>query len=138
MTKKDIAMNINHKADIARIIKTNYEIEFVEGEIYNNRGKIESWSDTERSTQAFNVENDGEYVYLITCKDVPCHLVDYNNEKECEILGAMDCEKEVEVLVLDTAIMRIDWVGSEYDVEEMGYKTIELSFEGFKVECEND
>ena len=132
--KNNIAKNINHKAKITRIITTNYELDFVEGEIYNNQGKAESWADSNINTQAFSPETKGEFTYLLVVNDVPCHLVDYNNQEEVKALGAENCNSEGEVLVSENAIFEIVEVPYciEGDMEEVGYATIELKFIGFR------
>ena len=43
MTKNEIANKINYKADLTRIIVLNYKGAFEVGNIYDNRGKAESW-----------------------------------------------------------------------------------------------
>ena len=126
MTKNEIANKINYKADLARVIKTNWEMDFVEDIIYDNQGKAESWSDRENSQESFIPENDGSYVYVLYCDNVPCHKVDYTNAEECDILGATDCESEVECLVSAETKMRITYVSSEDDFKEMGYYTVEM------------
>lgn len=126
MKKIELAKQINYKADVARIIKTNYELDFTEGSIYDNRGKAESWSDRSRSTQKFMPESDGKIEYVLYCDDVPCHLVDYDNENEVEILGAENCRSEAEVLVSPETKMKIVSGPQEIDFEEMGYYVIHL------------
>ena len=126
MTKNEIANNINAVKDLARIIKTNWEMDFTEGEIYNNQGKAESWSDRSNSGQAFVPESTGTITYVLYCDQVPCHAVDYNNAKECEIIGATDCEDEAECIVPIDTKMRITYVSDEYDYKEMGYYVVEM------------
>lgn len=135
MTKNEIAKNINHTADIARIISVNYELDLEEGQIYNNRGLTESWSDRSRSAQAFEPLVEGiDYVFY--ANNVPCYLVDYTNKVITDILGATDCESEGEVLVRDDAVFEITYVSTEDDCKEMGYYTVELEFIGFREEME--
>ena len=126
MNKNDIAKQINYTADLARIIKTDWEMDFVENEIYNNQDTAESWSDREHSEKSFIPENDGSYVYVLYCDGVPCHKVDYNNEAECDALGATNCESEAECLVSADTKMKITYVAPESDMQEMGYITVEL------------
>ena len=130
MDKKEIAQKINHTADLGRVVKTNYQLDLAEGQIYDNRGKCESWSDRDLCTEAFISETDGEYTYIFYCDQVPCHKVDYANKQECDVLGSCDCASEAEVLVLDTAVMRIVDVGNDDDFEEIGYYPVRLKFEG--------
>lgn len=135
MTREELARDINCKANIGRIIKPSYQLELEEGDLYDNLGKVESWTEENDDGEAFKPEADyGEYTYLLQCEDVPCHRVDYNNKKETETLGATDCNKEYEVLVREDAIMRVIGEPQEVDFEEMGYYVIELEFEGFKGE----
>jgi len=126
MNKNELAQQINCEADLARTIRTNYELEFVEDEIYDNQNKVESWTDRENSQKSFIPENDGSYVYVLYCDNVPCHKVDYNNTEECDILGATDCESEAECLVSANTRMRITYVSTEDDFKEMGYYTVEM------------
>ena len=126
MNKNDIAKIINHKCDLARIIVSDYELDFTEDEIYDNRGKAESWTDRDRSKKEFIPENEGEYVYVLYCDNVPCHKVDYSNEEECNVLGAADCDSEAECLVPAETKMRITRGAEEVDYEEMGYYSIYL------------
>ena len=126
MTKLEIAQNINATKDLARTIATNYELDFVEGQIYDNRNKVESWADRDNSTSAFKPESSGSITYVLYCSNVPCHAVDYDNEEETETLGATDCEYEAECLVLPETKMMITYVSSEDDYKEMGYYTVEM------------
>jgi len=126
MTKLEIAQNVNGVKDLGRIIATNWDLEFVEGQIYDNRGKVESWTDRDNSTQCFQPETKGLNVYVLQCNQVPCHVVDYDNEDECYELGATDCESEAECLVLPTTKMIATYVSCPEEVEEMGYCLVEL------------
>lgn len=126
MNKEQIAKDINGIKDLARTIVTNYELDFAEGEIYDNQGKIESWVDRDASTQSFMPETSGQIAYVLSCDQVPCHAVDYDNEDECYELGATDCESEAECLVLPSTKMRINYVSSEDDFKEMGYYVVEM------------
>jgi len=124
--KSKLAQQINHTADIARTIKLNYELDLVEGELYDNRGKAESWTDRDKGTRSFIPETEGTIDYVFYCDNVPCHLVDYNNEEDVQVLGAEGCESEGEVLVAATTKMRIISGPQEVDFEEMGYYTVYL------------
>lgn len=126
MNKNEIASQINYKADLARIIKTNWEMDFAVDEIYDNQGKAESWTDRAESKQSFISENDGSYEYVLYCDNVPCHKVDYTNLEECDALGAKDCESECECLVSANTKMIITYVSSEDDFKEMGYYIVEM------------
>jgi len=126
MTKGELASNINAIRDLGRIITTNWEMDFVEGEIYDNQGKVESWTDRDNSKVAFRPETTGAITYVLQCDQVSCHAVDYNNPEECDILGAADCESEAECLVPADTKMRITYVSSKDDFKEMGYYLVEL------------
>lgn len=128
--KDEIAKNINHVADITRIISVNYELDLKEGDMYDNRGKAESWADRNLNTRKFIPANKG-IEYLFTADNVPVHKVDYKNKKETEALGATGSESEGEVLVPSNAKFRVTYVSSEYDYEEMGYYVVKLEFLGF-------
>lgn len=132
MNKNEIAKNINYKTNIGRIISTNHKLNLSEGEIYDNQGKAESWMDRETVERDFVVENEATYTYYFTCDNVPCHKVDYTNQKEVEILGAENCEHECEVLVPANAILEIISEPYDEDWKDMGYYTVELEFKGFK------
>ncbi|MCB2585278.1 hypothetical protein KQ751_16105, partial [Listeria monocytogenes] len=71
---------------------------------------------------AFTVCNDcpGEYYFEIE-NEVPCHVVDYNNENEVISLGAEDCEDEKEVLLPDGTKLEVVYGEREDDNEEMGF-----------------
>lgn len=126
MDKKTIAKNINKVAkQLTRTIVTNHKLNLRVGEEYNNQDRIESWSD-ERCTMNFEPAIDGYYTYIFYAYDVPCHEVDYENEEECEILGAIDCEDEGECLVLPNVRFKIVDVANDLDFEEMGYYAVEL------------
>lgn len=125
MNKEMIANKINHTAkEIVRTITTPRKLNLVEGEIYDNRGKAESW--TEEGT--FWVENDYGYTYVFYANNVPCHKVDYDNKEEVELLSAY--EHENEVLVPSNTQLKIVSVATDYDAEEMGYYQIDLEYVG--------
>lgn len=126
MTKLEIAQDINATKDLGRIITTNYELDFVEDSIYDNQGNVESWTDRDNSTVAFQPESTGSITYVLQCNQVPCHAVDYTNLKETDALGATDCESEAECLVLPSTKMLITYVSSEDDYKEMGYYVVEM------------
>ena len=127
MTKNKIAKKTNGKLKgIARQINVNYELGLREDDIIILE-KAESWT----NGGEFTVENDKEYEYVFYCvNECPVHVVDYENEEECDILGATDCEAEKEVLVAAGTKFRIISVSTDEDYEEMGYYSID-------VECMN-
>lgn len=123
MTKNDIARNITGtEKEITRVITSNYELDFTEDTIYDNLGKAESWS----IGGEFTPETNGQYVYLLKAYNVPVHHVDYASEEELEILGAVDCEGEKEVLVAAETKLVVTWEPQQTDYEEMGYFVVEL------------
>ena len=125
MTKNEIAnMTNGNLKGIARQISTNYKLELKEGDIIVLE-KAESWS----NDGYFNVETEREYEYLFYCiNECPVHIVNYENEEECEILGATDCEEEREVLVAEGTKFRIISVSTDEDYEEMGYYNIDVEY----------
>ena len=125
MTKNEIAnMTNGNLKGIARQIKTNCNLELKEDDIIVLE-KAESWTDGGE----FTVENEREYEYLFYCiNECPVHVVDYENEEECEILGATDCESEKEVLVAKGTKFRIVSVSTDEDYEEMGYYSIDVEY----------
>lgn len=125
MTKNEIARKTTGvEKEITRIIGSNYQLDFTEDTIYDNLGKAESWS----IGGEFTVENKYEYYYLLKAYNVPVHHVDYTNEDETNILGAIDCEKENEVLVAAETKLRITWEPQDIDFEEMGYYVVEMEY----------
>lgn len=125
MTKNELANQINHTINIVRTISVNWELDIIEGQLYDNQGKAESWSD-DSCTKSFENECSNQIKYVFYCSNVPCHKVDYTNKKECEILNADNCESEGEVLVPAETKMVITYVSSEEDYKEMGYYVVEL------------
>ena len=123
MNKNELAKKINHKADLIRTISVDHKLELAEGQIYDNRGQAESWQD-DSAEESFDNEIGGNYKYVFYCKNVDCHKVDYDNEKECEILDAFS--KEGECLVSSDTKMRITDAGTDWDFEEIGYYPVEL------------
>ena len=122
--KSEIAKQINFEGKIYRTINVDDKLNLKEGQIYDNRGRVESWCN-EYGT--FNPEINGEYQYFFRC-DVPVkgHEVDYENEEECEVLCAVGCEDECEVLILPSQKFLIKSVTTDEDFEEMGYYEVEL------------
>lgn len=125
MNKNELAKQTNHKADLVRIITSTHKIDFVIGNIYDNRGVAESWSDDD-STMNFIPESPGEYVYVLMCDDVPCYKVDYDNKEVIDILDAEGCESEGEVLVSPETKMEVVRTATDDDNSEMGYYQITL------------
>lgn len=126
MTKNELAKKITGvEEEITRMIGSNFELEFKEDTIYDNLGKAESWS----VGGEFTLENEYEYYYLLKATNVPVHHVDYTNKEELEILGAVDCDKENEVLVSADTKLRITWEPQDIDFEEMGYFVVELEYD---------
>lgn len=125
MTKNEIANQTNANIkNIHRQISTNYKLELKEDGIIVLE-KAESWSDNGE----FTVENEREYEYCFVClNECPVHVVDYENEEETEILGAIDCEAEKEVLVAKNTKFRIISVSTDEDYEEMGYYSVEVEY----------
>ena len=125
MTKNEIANITNgNLKGIARQIKTGYKVEYEIGQILTAEN-AESWTDGGE----FTVENDNQYEYCFYCvNECPVHVVDYENEEECEILGATDCESEKEVLVAAGTKFRIISVSTDEDYEEMGYYSIDVEY----------
>lgn len=125
MTKNEIANQTNANIkNICRQIKTNYKLELKEDDIIVLE-KAESWTDGGE----FTVENEREYEYCFICiNECPVHVVDYENEEECGILGATDCEAEKEVLVAKDTKFRILYISSDEDYEEIGYYSVEVEY----------
>jgi len=125
MTKNEIANKINYKADLARIIMLNYKGAFEVGNIYDNRGKAESWMGPS-STEDFDPELENSVEYVLRIDDIECHKVDYDNDEECDVLDANDCESEGECLLSAETKLKIISVSSDEDFEEMGFYEVEL------------
>lgn len=125
MTKNEIANQTNAKIkNICRQISTDYKLELNEDDIIVLE-KAESWSDGGE----FAVETAREYEYCFMClNECPVHVVDYENEEECHILGATDCEAEKEVLVAKDTKFRILYISSDESYEEIGYYSVEVEY----------
>ena len=125
MTKNEIANQTNANIkNIHRQISTNYKLELKEDDIIVLE-KAESWSDGGE----FAVETAREYEYCFMClNECPVHVVDYENEEECDILGATDCESEKEVLVAKGRKFKIISISTDEDYEEMGYYHIDVEY----------
>ncbi|HCQ0917933.1 TPA: hypothetical protein OGZ66_001998 [Listeria monocytogenes] len=119
--RNEIAKDINAKiAGLGRSIQANWELGFEEGQIIILE-KHESWSDGGE----FTVCNDCPVEYFFQIEnEVPCHVVDYNNENEVIALGAEDCEDEKEVLLAAGTKLEVVYGEREDDNEEMGFYTV--------------
>ena len=125
MTKNEIANKINCKADLARIITLNYKGAFKAGDIYDNRGKAESWMGPD-GTEDFYPELRNSVEYVLYVDDIECHKVHYDNDEECDVLDAGGCESEGECLLPAKTKLKIVSVSSDEDFEEMGFYEVEL------------
>lgn len=125
MTKNEIANQTNANIkNIHRQISTNYKLELKEDDIIIVE-KAESWS----NDGYFNVETEREYEYCFVCvNECPVHVVDYENEEECEVLSCEDCEAEKEVLVAKDTKFRILYISSDESYEEIGYYNVEVEY----------
>lgn len=124
MNRTEIAKIINFEGKIFRTINVDEKLDLIEGQFYDNRGKVESWCN-EYGT--FNPETDREYQYFFRCDHpVEGHEVDYDNEEECEVLNAEGCEDECEVLILPSQKFVIKSISSDEDYKELGYYEVEL------------
>lgn len=122
MNKETLAKQINFTADYATRTIGVDSIDYKEGQIIETE-KATSWAyDNDMS---FQVENeDYEYKVVFTCNNLPCHKIDYSNEKEVETLNAV--EGEGEVLVPSGTKFEVTFVSTKDDYKEMGYYEIEL------------
>ena len=125
MTKNEIANQTNANIkNIHRQISTNYKLELKEDDIIIVE-KAESWS----NDGYFNIETEREYEYCFICiNECPVHVVDYENEEECEVLSCEDCEAEKEVLVAKNTKFRIISISTDEDYKEMGYYNIDVEY----------
>ncbi|EAF1771076.1 hypothetical protein ACQWQC_000503 [Listeria monocytogenes] len=119
--RNEIAKDINTKiGGLGRSIQTNWELGFEEGQVITLE-KQESWT----NGGAFTVCNDCPVEYYFEIEnEVPCHVVDYNNENEVITLGAEDCEDEKEVLLPAGTKLEVVYGEREDDNEEMGFYTV--------------
>ncbi|OOM17182.1 hypothetical protein CLSAB_19020 [Clostridium saccharobutylicum] len=122
MNKLEIAQEINFKGNLFRTIRVSEKFNLKVGEIYNNQNRIESWCTQYGSYSV--PQFHGEYEYFFRIKNAEGHEVDYENEEECEALGAVDCEDECEVLVLPTQKFKIVSISEGF--EDVGYCEVEL------------
>jgi len=124
MTREELANIKNRKTTIGRELVLSYKLDLEEGQIYDNRGKVESWAGDNSDEMLVNAGGNG-YTYYFRCDDeVECHAVDYDNEEEVEFLEAT--EGEDEVLISADTKFEIVSVSTDSDYEEMGYYEVEL------------
>ena len=134
--KNKIAEDINYIApNMARTIAVDSDLSLKEGELYDNRGKAESWD--AGGEMSFEPKDTGDIIYVFYAKNVPVHKVDYNNETEVEVLNAV--EGEGEVLVPKNAVFKIISAPENIEdhIDDIGYVSIDLEFLGFKDEYGN-
>ena len=123
MTREELSRQINFCGNLTRVLAFNWKQDFKEGDIWDNKGRAESWQ-CEECTQSFVPENGKKVVYVLYCDNVSGHKVDYSNQTEVEFLEAV--EGEGEVLVPPETKMRITWISSDNDYYEMGYYEVHL------------
>lgn len=123
MTRNELANQVNYKGNICRTLAFAWEQDYKIGDLYDNKGRAESWQ-CEDSAQSFIPENNNKVRYVIYCNNVPCHKVNYKNKNEVDLLEAY--KGEGEVLVPAETRMRIVDVSTEEDFREMGYYEINL------------
>lgn len=123
-TRLEIAKEINYKGKALRTIRVNEKLDIKVGDEYKFYKEVESWQG-ENSYYNFEPLADGlEYTFEI--EEIEGHEVDYENEEECEVLGAEDCESEGEVLITNDKRMRIKYISTDEDYKEIGYYSVEL------------
>ena len=123
-TRLEIAKEINYKGKALRTIRVNEKLDIKVGDEYKFYKDVESWQG-ENSYYNFEPLADGlEYTFEI--EEIEGHEVDYENEEECEVLGAEDCESEGEVLITNDKRMRIKYISTDEDYKEIGYYSVEL------------
>jgi hypothetical protein len=121
LTRESLAAQINGTSTLCRTINVESKLEIKIGDMYNNRGKTESWQG-ENADSSFVNETQYGYEYVFICREkVPCHFVDYDNEEECEFLDCVDMSHEGEVLISKDTKFRIVDIANDDDYKEMGY-----------------
>jgi hypothetical protein len=81
MTREEYSKQINWNGTATREIRVNPGL---------------CWTDGGE----FQVESYGKFsVIFVITENIDGHLVDYDNEVECEDLGAEDCSREKEILI---------------------------------------
>lgn len=126
-TKEQIANDINATEDISRtiVLSAREADAFVEGTIYDNRGQAESWTVDGEYNSADDFRNTNTVDVNLVCENVPCHLVDYEDEEECSALGCDGCEAEDEAIVAADTKMIIDDV-ADYREEGQNFIVVYL------------
>lgn len=122
MTKDDISKDINGKYRVGRLISVDYLLDLEVGQIITLE-KAESWS--ENGEFMIEMQREHDY-YFYPLNSVAGHQVDYDNEEEVEILDAAEVEEEV-LLPAGTKYEIVD-IANDSDVEEMGYREIQIRF----------
>ncbi len=123
-TRLEIAKEINYEGSACRTISVESKLNIKVGDEYKFYKEVESWQG-ENSYYSFEpLENGIKYVFEID--NIKGHEVDYENEKECEVLGSMGCMDEGEVLITNDNRMRIKYISTDEDYKEMGYYSVEL------------
>ena len=123
--KNELATQItNNVTGIGRQISVNDFLDLEVGQIMTVEN-AESWSDHGE----FKIETVKDIDYVFICNNAcPVHEVDYDDEEECYELGAEDCEYEREVLVPAGTQFKVTFIGSEHDLEEMGFITVDVEY----------
>lgn len=126
-TKEQIANDINATEDISRtiVLSAREADAFVEGMIYDNRGQAESWTVDGEYNSADDFRNTNTVDVNLVCENVPCHLVDYEDEEECSVLGCYGCEAEDEAIVAASTKMIVDDV-ADYREEGQNFIVVYL------------
>jgi hypothetical protein len=107
MKREDYAKQINWKGTATREIRINEVPDYKVGQIINP-GLC--WTDGGE----FRVETNGQYsVIFVIESEVEGHKVDYENEQECEDIGAKDCLKEKEILINKDFVVTDFWPWDE-------------------------
>ena len=123
-TRLEIAKDINYKGKVVRTISVGSKLDIKVGDEYKFYKEVESWQG-DNSYSSFEPLEDGiEYTFEID--EIEGHEVNYEDEEECEILGAVDCIDEGEVLITNDKRMRIKYISNDEDYKEMGYYSVEL------------
>ena len=123
-TRLEIAKEINYRGSAIRTISVGSKLDIKVGDEYKFYREVESWQG-ENSYYSFEPLEDGiEYAFEID--EIEGHEVNYEDEEECEVLGAIDCMDEGEVLITSDKRMRIKYISTDEDYKEMGYYSVEL------------
>ena len=125
MTKQQIAENINSCETLVRNIFL-YDFDMQIGQVYDNRGKCESWTIARFAEEDFSSDTASGIKVSLICDNVPCHSVDYDNTEECEILGATDCGTEHEAIVSKDTKMIISSI-EDYREEGLNFIIVHLN-----------